>query len=178
MRSTTASQPQKRTQTGASSNLHFTCFIFQYISLGLSIFQQSFYSRDSEELTKNNQGTTKEQKEQGKCSFRALILVVPNSFSSCYHALTISLSQYITHLLIILTHLSFRALIRRSSASNKTFTDWARIPQHKPDIINVNNRKENLKRFEHEYRVGEEVLLETRTNLQTARPTYRTILKY
>jgi hypothetical protein len=80
MRSTTASRPQKRTQTGASSNLHFTCFIFQYSSLGFSIFQQSFYSRDSEELAKNNQGTTKEQKEQGKCSFRALIRLLQCHF--------------------------------------------------------------------------------------------------
>jgi hypothetical protein len=120
MRSTTPSRPQQRTQTGASSNLHFTCFVFQYISLGFSIFQQSFYSRDSEERIKNNQGTTKEQKEQGKCSFRALISVVPNSFSSRFYAFTISLSQYITHLLIILTNLSFRALIRRPIASNKT----------------------------------------------------------
>jgi hypothetical protein len=39
-------------------------------------------------------------------------------------------------------------------------TDWARIRQRKQDIINVNNRKENLKRIEHEYRVGEKVLLE------------------
>jgi hypothetical protein len=120
MRSTTASRPQQRTQTGASSNLHFTCFVFQCISLGFSIFQQSFYSRDSEERIKNNQGTTKEQKKQGKCSFRALILVVPNSFSSCFHAFTISLSQYITHLLIILTNSSFRAFIRRPITSNKT----------------------------------------------------------
>ena len=33
-------------------------------------------------------------------------------------------------------------------------------PEVKQDIINVNNRKENLKRIEHEYRVGELVLLE------------------
>jgi len=39
-------------------------------------------------------------------------------------------------------------------------TDWARIRQRKQDIINVNNRKENAKRIEHEYRVGEKVLLE------------------
>ena len=38
--------------------------------------------------------------------------------------------------------------------------DWARIRQHKQDIINVNNRKENAKCIEHEYRVGEKVLLE------------------
>jgi hypothetical protein len=38
--------------------------------------------------------------------------------------------------------------------------DWARIRQRKQDIINVNNRKENSKRIKHEYRVGEEVLLE------------------
>jgi hypothetical protein len=73
MRSATASRSQKRTQTGASSNLHFTCFIFHYIYLGFRIFQQIILPWDSEELTKNNQGTTKEQKEQGKCSFRALI---------------------------------------------------------------------------------------------------------
>jgi hypothetical protein len=73
MRSATASRPQKRTQTGASSNLHFTCFIFPYSSLGFSIFQHIILLWDSEELTKNNQGTTKEQEEQGKCSFRALI---------------------------------------------------------------------------------------------------------
>ena len=36
----------------------------------------------------------------------------------------------------------------------------ARIRQHKQDIINVNNRKENAKRIEHKYRVGEKVLLE------------------
>ena len=34
-------------------------------------------------------------------------------------------------------------------------TDWARIWQRKQDIINVNNRKENAKRIEHENRVGE-----------------------
>ena len=34
-------------------------------------------------------------------------------------------------------------------------TDWARIRQCKQDIINVNNRKENAKRIEHKYRVGE-----------------------
>ena len=39
-------------------------------------------------------------------------------------------------------------------------TDWARIRQRKQDIINVNNRKENSKRIEHEYRVGDKVLLE------------------
>ena len=39
-------------------------------------------------------------------------------------------------------------------------TDWARIRQRKQDMINVNNRKENAKRIEHEYRVGEKVLLE------------------
>jgi hypothetical protein len=71
--SATASRRQKRTQTGASSNLHFTCFIFHYIYPGFSIFQQIILPWDSEELTKNDQGTTKEQKEQGKCSFRALI---------------------------------------------------------------------------------------------------------
>ena len=39
-------------------------------------------------------------------------------------------------------------------------TDWARIRQRKQDMINVNNRKENAKRIEHENRVGEKVLLE------------------
>ena len=39
-------------------------------------------------------------------------------------------------------------------------TDWARIRQRKQDIINANNKKENAKRIEHEYRVGEKVLLE------------------
>jgi hypothetical protein len=39
-------------------------------------------------------------------------------------------------------------------------TNWARVQQHKQDIINANNRKENAKRIEHEYRVGEKVLLE------------------
>jgi hypothetical protein len=39
-------------------------------------------------------------------------------------------------------------------------TDWARIQQRKQDIINVNNKKENLKKIEHKYRVGEKVLLE------------------
>ncbi len=39
-------------------------------------------------------------------------------------------------------------------------TDWARIRQHKEDIINVNNKKENSKQIEHEYCVGEKVLLE------------------
>ena len=75
MGSAIASQPQKRTQTGgAPPNLHFTCFIFHYIYLGFSIFQQIILPCwDSEELTKNNQGTTNEQEEQGKCSFRALI---------------------------------------------------------------------------------------------------------
>ena len=39
-------------------------------------------------------------------------------------------------------------------------TDWAQIRQGKQDIIHVNNRKENAKRIEHEYRVGEKVRLE------------------
>jgi hypothetical protein len=39
-------------------------------------------------------------------------------------------------------------------------TDWARIRQRKQDIINVNNGKENSKRIEHEYHVGDKVLLE------------------
>ena len=39
-------------------------------------------------------------------------------------------------------------------------TDWARIRQCKQDIINGNNRKENVKCIEHEYRVEEKVLLE------------------
>ena len=39
-------------------------------------------------------------------------------------------------------------------------TDWAQIWQRKQDIINVNNRKENARRMEHKYRVGEKVLLE------------------
>ena len=38
--------------------------------------------------------------------------------------------------------------------------DWAQIRQRKQDIINVNNPKENAKCIEHEYRVGEKVLLE------------------
>ena len=38
-------------------------------------------------------------------------------------------------------------------------TDWDRIRQHKQDIINVNNCKESAKCIEHEYRVGEKVLL-------------------
>ena len=36
-------------------------------------------------------------------------------------------------------------------------TDRARIRQCKQDIINVNNRKENEKRIEHKYHVGEKV---------------------
>jgi hypothetical protein len=39
-------------------------------------------------------------------------------------------------------------------------TDWARIRQRKQNLIDINNRKENSKRIEHEYRVGEKVLLE------------------
>jgi hypothetical protein len=39
-------------------------------------------------------------------------------------------------------------------------TEWARIRQCKQDMINVNNHKENAKCIEHEYRVGEKVLLE------------------
>ena len=39
-------------------------------------------------------------------------------------------------------------------------TDWARIQRRKQDIININNRKENAKHIEHEYHVGEKVLLE------------------
>ena len=39
-------------------------------------------------------------------------------------------------------------------------TDLARIRQHKQDIIDVNNKMENLKRIEHEYCVGKKVLLE------------------
>ena len=39
-------------------------------------------------------------------------------------------------------------------------TDWARIRQRKQGMINVNNRKENVKCIEHKYRVGEKVLLE------------------
>ena len=39
-------------------------------------------------------------------------------------------------------------------------TDWARIRQRKQDIIDYNVRRENLKRIEHEYRVGDKVLLE------------------
>jgi hypothetical protein len=42
----------------------------------------------------------------------------------------------------------------------KIKTDWARIRQRKQDIINVNNRKENSRRIEHEYRVGDKVILE------------------
>ena len=91
MRNATASQAQKRTQTGASPNTYFTCLIFQSIYLGFSIFQHMIYTKDSEEHSRNDQ----EQKEQGKCSFRALISVVPNSFSACFHVLTISLSQNI-----------------------------------------------------------------------------------
>jgi hypothetical protein len=94
MRSAPASQDQNRTQTGASSNTYFACLIFQSIYLGFSIFQHMTYTKDSGEHSRNDQ----EQKEQGKCSFRALISVVPNSFSACFHALTISLSQNITSL--------------------------------------------------------------------------------
>ena len=39
-------------------------------------------------------------------------------------------------------------------------TNWAWIRQRKQDMINVNNRKENAKRIEHKYHVGEKVLLE------------------
>ncbi len=91
-------------------------FYMLYISINSSGIQY----HPTNNLLKGFWRTTKEQKEQGKCSFRALISVVPNSFSSCFHALTISLSQYITHLLIILTNSTFRALIRRPIASNKT----------------------------------------------------------
>ena len=52
-RSATASQAQKRTQTGASPNACFTCFIFQYISLGFSIIQLTIYSSNSEEQPEN-----------------------------------------------------------------------------------------------------------------------------
>ena len=38
-------------------------------------------------------------------------------------------------------------------------TDWARIWQCKQDIINVKNKKENSKGIEHEYRIGEKVIL-------------------
>jgi hypothetical protein len=53
MRSATASQAQKRAQTGASPNAYFTCFIFQSIHLGFSIFQHMIYTKDSEEQSKN-----------------------------------------------------------------------------------------------------------------------------
>ena len=73
MRSAITSRPQKRTQTGASSNLHFTCFYISIFIFGIQYLSTINLLWDSEELTKNNQGTTKEQEEQGKCSFRALI---------------------------------------------------------------------------------------------------------
>ena len=58
-------------------------------------------------------------------------------------------------------------------------TDWARIRQRKQDMINVNNRKENAKRIEHKYRVGEKSLVgKSRTNFQIVRPTYGTISDY
>ena len=37
--------------------------------------------------------------------------------------------------------------------------DWAQIQQCKQDMINVHNRKENVKRIEHKYHVGVKVLL-------------------
>ena len=120
MRSATASRPQKRTQTGASSNIHVSCF---YISIYISGIQylstnhstMGFW-RTNKEQSKNNQRTWRTRKVQLQSSHS----VVPISFPACFYDLTISLSQYIKQLLIILTNSSFRALIRRPIASNKT----------------------------------------------------------
>jgi hypothetical protein len=40
-------------------------------TLGFNTSLQSFYTKDSEEQTKNKQRTNKEQEEQGKCSEEA-----------------------------------------------------------------------------------------------------------
>jgi hypothetical protein len=70
MRSATASRPQKRTQTGASSNIHVSCF---YISIYIAGIQYLSTNHSTMGFWRTNQRTTKEHEEQGKCSFRALI---------------------------------------------------------------------------------------------------------
>ena len=100
MRSTTASRPQKRTQTGASSNIHVSCF---YISIYISGIQylstnhstMGFW-RTNKEQSKNNQRTWRTRKVQLQSSHS----VVPISFPACFYDLTISLLQYIKQPLI------------------------------------------------------------------------------
>ena len=84
MRSATASRAQKRTQTGASSNAYFTCFIFQSTSLGFSIFQLTIYTLDSEELTKNKQRTERTRKVQLQSSHSVVFKFISFMFS-CSH---------------------------------------------------------------------------------------------
>jgi hypothetical protein len=72
--------------------------------------------------------------------------VVPISFPACFYDLTISLSQYIKQLLIILTNSSFRALIRRPIASNKTLERHHMRLEYKAMLkANLARKKLNVK---------------------------------
>jgi hypothetical protein len=81
MRSATASQAQKRTQTGASPNTYLHALYFN------QFFWDSVFSnlQSTQGVLENNQRTTREHKEQGKCSSIALVQLfkihVSTSFS-------------------------------------------------------------------------------------------------
>ena len=83
MRSATASRAQKRTQTGASPNAYFICFIFPYIIWDLVCSN----TWSTQRILKNNQRTERTRKVQIQSSHP----VVSNSFSTCFHARTICL---------------------------------------------------------------------------------------
>jgi hypothetical protein len=53
--------------------------------------------------------------------------------------------------------------------------NWNRIQKRKQDIINKSNQKENKSQIPHEYKVGDQVLLETQNTSEALNTSYRTI---
>ena len=61
----------------------------------------------------------------------------------------------------------------RDSILNKPFTpDWDKIREKKQKLINENNKKENEKRIEYQYNVGDKIMLKTEDKTKYGRDQY------
>ena len=61
----------------------------------------------------------------------------------------------------------------RDSILNKPFTpDWDKIREKKQKLINKNNKKENEKRIEYEYKVGDKIMLKTESKTKYGEDQY------
>lgn len=56
--------------------------------------------------------------------------------------------------------------------STKFVADWDYIRQHKQNIINENNLRENAKRIAHTYHVGDKILIKVHNNTKYSGPEY------